>query len=162
VKVINDSVEIDTLAGELGERLRASGATIAVAESLTGGLLVQALARAEGSGDWLCGGLVAYATPVKRKVLGVAAPKVVSAQAACEMAAGVRRLLGADVAVAVTGVAGPDRQDGEPPGTVWIAIDTGRPTASLLEAVGDPSDICDTALIGSLQCALDALAQAST
>ena len=62
---------------------------------------------------------------MKRRVLGVTAPKVVSRRAAEEMASGVRAALGADIAVAVTGVGGPDEQDGEPPGTVWIGVDDG-------------------------------------
>jgi nicotinamide-nucleotide amidase len=73
------------------------------------------------------GGVVAYASSVKKDLLGVTAEKVVSRQAAEEVATGARFRLGADVAVAVTGVAGPDRQDGEPPGTVWIGVDDGRP-----------------------------------
>ena len=131
--------DVDRLAQGIGAALVARGDTIGVAESLTGGLLVQALARAEGSGDWLRGGVVAYARGVKHDVLGVAADKVVSSAAAAEMAGGVRRLLGADVAVAVTGVAGPDHQDGEPPGTVWIGVDTGAPVASFLGAAGTPA-----------------------
>jgi len=153
----------DELAAEIGEALRARGASIAVAESLTGGLLVQALARTSGSGEWLAGGLVAYATEVKRDLLGVTAPKVISAECAEQMAAGVRRRLGSDVAVAVTGVGGPDTQDDEPPGTVWIAVDDGRaPGATLLRAEGDPTDICNTSVAEALRRVVDALHSASS
>lgn len=133
----------DAAARRLGTQLSATGRTIAVAESLTGGLLVQALARVEGSGDWLLGGIVAYHRRVKHEVLGVTAEVVVSATAAAEMAAGVRRLLGADVAIAVTGAAGPDPQDGQPPGTVFIGIDAGDgPATTELALDGEPEEIC--------------------
>ena len=149
--------DVDALAREVGRRLADRSSTIAVAESLTGGILVQALARVEGSGEWLLGGLVAYARQVKHEVLGVTAAKVVSETAAREMASGVRRLLGADVAVAVTGVGGPDPQDGEPPGTVWIGIDDGTPAAALLTTDGSPGEICEAAVATSLRRVLDAL-----
>jgi nicotinamide-nucleotide amidase len=127
----------------IGELLHQRGHSLAIAESLTGGLLVQAVAKAEGSGEWLRGAVVAYASDVKHELLGVEVDKVVSAPSARQMASGVRRALSADVAVAVTGVGGPDRQDGEPPGTVWIGLDGGAgPVAHLLAASGSPEDIC--------------------
>ena len=148
----------DDLAAEIGELLLARGATIGVAESLTGGLLVQALARTTGSGDWLHGGVVAYATSVKRQLLDVTAPNVISADCATQMASGVRRRLEADVSIAVTGVGGPQTQDGEPPGTVWIAVHDGHvTTATLLRADGDPSQICAAAVSGALRMAVAAL-----
>jgi nicotinamide-nucleotide amidase len=101
------------------------------------------MAKAEGSGDWLRGGVVAYASEVKRDLLGVAAAKVVSAAAAEQMARGALDVLGADVAVAVTGVGGPDPQDGEPPGTVWIGLaDAQGANAELLQGSGGPEEIC--------------------
>ena len=164
----NDGVpsEIDAtaedIAAALGRALAARSATIAVAESLTGGLLVQALARTEGSGEWLTGGVVAYATSVKRRVLGVSAAKVVSRRAAEEMATGVRAALGADVAVAVTGVGGPDEQDGEPAGTVWIGVDDGTATsATELDATGSPSEICSAAVTEALRVARRAVERVS-
>ena len=148
----------DELADDIGRLLQQQGASIAVAESLTGGLLVQALARTSGSGEWLAGGIVAYATEVKRRLLDVTAPKVVSAECAEQMATGVRERLAADVAVAVTGVGGPDAQDGEPPGTVWIAVDSGSgPRAVLLETEGDPSAICGASVSEALRQVADAL-----
>jgi PncC family amidohydrolase len=132
------------LADEIGRRLSAGEHRIAVAESLTGGLLVQELAKVQGSSDWLTGGVVAYQTAVKHCVLGVEAATVVSAEAAAQMASGVRRLLGADVAVAVTGVAGPDPQEGRPPGEVWIGLHDGEAArAVLLHAAGTPEQICE-------------------
>jgi nicotinamide-nucleotide amidase len=107
----------------LGER----GWTIAIAESLTGGLVVSALVDVPGASASVRGGVVAYATDVKRDVLGVDADLLATEGAvhpvvAHQMADGVRRLLGADVGVATTGVAGPDPQDGKPVGTVCIAV----------------------------------------
>jgi len=135
--------EVTALAERVGDALEASGRTVGVVESLTGGLLVQALARVEGSGSWLRGGIVAYATSVKRELLEITAQSVVSRQAAEQLAAGGRVRLGASVAVAVTGVAGPGPQDGEPPGTVWIGVDDGSAvTAELLQVDGRPEDIC--------------------
>ncbi len=136
---------------------------MAVAESLTGGLLVQELARVRGSGDWLLGGIVAYHRSVKHDVLGVTASKVVSADAAAQMATGVRLLLGGDVAVAVTGVAGPDLQDGEPPGTVWLAVDLGDgPATELFSATGTPAEICAQAVEAALRFLATALKGAGT
>jgi nicotinamide-nucleotide amidase len=154
-----DDVRADRVA-HLGGVLRGRGETLAVAESLTGGLLVQAMAKAEGSSDWLRGGVVAYATSVKHDLLGVTAGKVVSAAAAREMAEGVRRVLGADLAVAVTGVGGPDRQDGEPPGTVWVGVADGRDTtAELLQASGSPEEICQQTIDAAIGRLLDVLDQ---
>ena len=133
----------------LGELLERSGRSIGVAESLTGGLLVQALARQVGSGEWLAGGIVAYQRSVKHDLLGVRVNKVVSRQAAAEMATSVRQRLGCDVGLAVTGVAGPDWQDGERPGTVWIAVDLGNGAVTALVHVEseDPGEICCLAVV---------------
>ncbi|RMI29974.1 CinA family protein [Nocardia stercoris] len=96
--------------------------TVAIAESLTCGQLSSALGAAPDSAQWLRGAVVSYSADVKRQVLGVPDVPVVSETAARAMAIGVRKLLGADVAVAVTGVGGPDPQDGEPAGSVWLAV----------------------------------------
>jgi len=103
--------------------------TIAVAESLTGGLATSALVDVPGASAVVRGGVVAYSTEIKRDVLGVDAGLLdavgaVDAAVARQMAGGVRRVLGADVGVSTTGVAGPEAQDGQPVGTVWIAVVT--------------------------------------
>jgi PncC family amidohydrolase len=140
---VSDHGDDRAMAEAVGDLLLDSGRWIGVAESLTGGLLVQALARVEGSGDWLSGGVVAYASSVKRDLLGVTAEKVVSRECATEMASGARPCLGADVTVSVTGVAGPEPQDGEPPGTVWIGVDDGSSvTAELFITSGSASEVC--------------------
>jgi nicotinamide-nucleotide amidase len=152
--------ETAAAAEEVGNLLTDQRLSIAVAESLTGGLLVQALARVEGSGDWLSGGVVAYASKVKRRLLGVTAEHVVSRQCAEEMASGARlRLLG-DVAVSVTGVAGPDSQDGQPPGTVWIGVDDGTTAgAHLFTTSGSPAEICAATVAEALRRVAGALRQ---
>ena len=117
------------------------GWTIAVAESLTGGLLVSALVDVPGASASVRGGVVAYATDVKARVLGVdehllATEGAVHPEVARQMAEGVRRVLGADVGVATTGVAGPEPQDGKPVGTVCIAVvtpDGGASSESFLD-----------------------------
>ena len=100
----------------------ARGWTLGVAESLTGGLIGARLANVPGASRTFQGSLATYATDVKRSVLGVTAEHVVSEECAKQMAEGAQRVLGADVAISATGVAGPDEQDGQPVGTVWLAI----------------------------------------
>ena len=114
--------------------LGARGWTVAVAESLTGGLVVSSLVSVPGASAQIRGGVVAYATEVKASVLGVDADLLASRGAvdrdvARQMAEGVRALLRADVGIATTGVAGPDPQDGQPVGTVHIAVVTPESTA---------------------------------
>jgi nicotinamide-nucleotide amidase len=113
------------VAGLLGA-LEARGWTLATAESLTGGLLSATIVDVPGASRVLRGAVVAYATDVKRSVLGVdghllATHGAVHPDVARQMAERVREVLGADVGVATTGVAGPDPQDGQPPGTVFVA-----------------------------------------
>ena len=107
--------------------LRAAGLTVAVAESLTAGQVSARIADVPGASAVLRGGVVSYATDVKASVLGVdaallAASGPVHPEVARQMARGVRALLGADVGVATTGVAGPGPQDGHPAGTVFVAV----------------------------------------
>ena len=111
----------------LHERLRMLGATVAVAESLTGGLLTAALTRVPGASATVRGGLVVYATDLKAQLAGVpsallAERGAVDPDVAAALASGVRDRLAADYGVGVTGVAGPEPQDGRPVGTVFIAV----------------------------------------
>ena len=111
-----------SLAPLVHAALLARGETVACAESLTGGGLAALLSATPGASATFVGGVVAYATEVKRTVLGVGAAQVVSADCAGQMATGVRSLLGADWALSTTGVAGPDRQEGKPVGTVYVGL----------------------------------------
>ncbi|WP_055585331.1 CinA family protein [Peterkaempfera griseoplana] len=119
--------EGSALAQQLHSALSAAGDTVAVAESLTGGLLAAELVAAPGASGTFRGSVTAYATDLKASVLGVdtgllAAEGAVHPQVALQMAEGVRRLMGASYGVATTGVAGPEPQDGKPVGTVHIAV----------------------------------------
>jgi nicotinamide-nucleotide amidase len=129
----------EALATELGER----GLAVGVAESLTGGLLASRFARADGASTWFRGGIVAYGSDVKRHVLRTRPGPVVSRETVLDMARGAARLLAADVSVAVSGVGGPDPQDGVPPGTVWMAVVAGsHEVAELHSFEGDPEQVC--------------------
>lgn len=108
-------------------RLQERGETLAVAESLTGGLVAAELTSVPGASQAFRGSVTAYATSLKRDVLGVdgallAERGAVDPAVARSMAAGVRRVLGADWGISTTGVAGPEPQDGKPVGTVFIAV----------------------------------------
>ena len=115
------------------EVARAAGKTLGTAESLTGGLIAATLTEVPGSSDVVRGGVVSYSSDVKRDVLGVGRETLalcgaVSEETASAMAEGARRSLSCDVAVAVTGIAGPGgAEPGKPVGTVWI----GRADAAL-------------------------------
>ncbi len=100
---------------------RAQGLTLATAESVTGGLIASRLTNIAGASDVFRGSIVSYASAVKFSVLGVPEGPVISEEAAVAMAEGACRVLGADVSMVVTGVAGPDRQEGQPVGSVWMA-----------------------------------------
>ncbi|MDF9717583.1 nicotinamide-nucleotide amidohydrolase family protein [Nocardioides sp. ChNu-153] len=148
---------IPTVPAEALDALVASGASLAVAESLTGGRLAAALTGVPGASRVFRGGVVAYASDVKVAVLGVPSlvvetDGVVSARCAAAMAAGVRRLLGATWGVATTGVAGPDPQEGHPPGTVFVGIagPTGPARAQRLHLAGDRAAVQDASVAGAL------------
>lgn len=121
------------LAGALIGELTARRQTLAVAESLTGGLLAATLTAIPGASVVFRGGVVCYATAVKESVLGVpgdllARHGAVHPEVAAALAAGVRALLGSSLGAGTTGVAGPDPSDGQPVGTVYIAA-SGADTA---------------------------------
>jgi nicotinamide-nucleotide amidase len=116
----------ETMEDVVAAQLLARGLTLAVAESMTGGLIASRLVNVAGASKWFRGGVVSYASQVKFDVLGVPEGPVVSAEAAEAMASGVRKLLGADVGLSVTGVAGPEEQDGQVAGTVFVGLDLGE------------------------------------
>ncbi|MGW2832152.1 CinA family protein [Streptomyces sp. NPDC001286] len=115
-------------AADVVRLLTVRGQTLAVAESLTGGLVAAEVTGVPGASKVFRGSVTAYATELKHELLGVDAGLLaehgaVDPQVAAQMAAGVRKALGADWGVATTGVAGPDPQDGKPVGTVFVAVD---------------------------------------
>jgi nicotinamide-nucleotide amidase len=119
-------VDDDTMESAVGVLLEARGWTMAVAESMTGGLVASRLVDVPGSSKWFKGGVVAYDSEIKFDILDVRRGPVVSEEAAVQMAEGVRRRLGADVGLSVTGVAGPAEQEGQPVGTVWLGFAIGE------------------------------------
>lgn len=129
----------DTLDGVVADLLRKRSATVAVAESLTGGMVGAELTKAAGASDVFLGGVVAYDTAVKRSLLGVPdGVPAVSAESAAAMAEGVRDRLGATYGLATTGVAGPTEQDGQPVGTLHLGLAApGGTTTRSLRLPGD-------------------------
>jgi nicotinamide-nucleotide amidase len=131
--------------------LQERGLTLALAESVSGGLAAARLSTVPGAGDVFRGALVAYASEVKFALLDVPDGPVVSAPAARAMAAGARKLLGADVGLATTGVAGPDEQDGQPVGTVFLGLALGdHVEAREVRLPGDPDRVRQYAVISVL------------
>jgi nicotinamide-nucleotide amidase len=115
-------VDDETMERAVAAQLVARGLTFAVAESLTGGLIASRLVNVPGASAWFRGGVVAYHQQVKFDVLGVPVGPVVTEAAAAAMAHGVCRVTGADVGLGITGVAGPDEQEGVAPGTVFVGL----------------------------------------
>lgn len=119
----SDGPDVAAVIATLADRSQ----TVGCAESLTGGLLTARLVDVPGASAVVRGGVVSYATDLKTSVLGVDADLLrehgaVDPEVARQMAAGARRVLGADWGVATTGVAGPDPQDGMPVGLVYVAV----------------------------------------
>lgn len=150
------------------DRLKELGWTVAIAESLTGGLVTASLVAVAGASQVVRGGVVAYATDVKATLLGVdptllEAHGPVHPRVARQMADGARRALGrdgvtADVGIATTGIAGPLSPDGQPVGTVFLAVST--PLGSRVESLelsGDRDSIRAESTARAVRLALDAL-----
>lgn len=142
----------------LAELVQAGSRTVAAAESLTGGMLTSYLATGPQASMWLRGGVVAYTPEVKRHLLGISPGPVVCERAAREMATGCATLFESDIALALTGVGGPDRQDDLEPGTVWMSAH--GPTYDLARQElfdGDPASICEQACYSVLSLLTDRL-----
>ena len=154
-------VDDETMEDAIATRLVARGLTLGLAESVTGGLIASRLVNVPGASHWFRGGLVSYASALKFELLGVPEGPVVSADAAVAMAQGAQRLLGVDVSLSVTGVAGPEEQDGHAPGTVFVGWCIGEHTGHVnLRLPGDRARIRSYGAISALNAlrqALDAL-----
>lgn len=137
---------------ELVVALRERGATVGTAESLTGGRIAALITSVPGASQVYAGGVVSYQTQVKIRVLGVpeelvAAHGVVSPECARAMAVGVQLLLGSTYGVSTTGVAGPERQESKPVGTVHIAVaGPGGVRVQTLALAGDRRAIQDASV----------------
>jgi nicotinamide-nucleotide amidase len=130
----------------------ATGFTVAVAESCTAGRLATLIAEVPGSGEWFKGGMVACDDELKYRLLNVPVGPVITRSAAKRMASGVRQLLDADIGVATTGVEGPEPQEDQPIGTVFIGIaDPSGSQALRLALLGSPSQIREAASAHALQ-----------
>lgn len=144
-------VDDQTMESVVLDELRARSLRLAVAESLTGGLVQARLCAVPGASDVLVGGVVAYDARVKFDLLGVPEGPVVTTECAAAMARGVAALLGADAAVATTGVAGPAEQEGRPVGTVCLAAVVGdRVGATEVRLPGGRNQIREFAVISVL------------
>jgi PncC family amidohydrolase len=150
------------LEQRLGGALTARGWTLAVAESCTGGLLSHRVTQVAGASDYFVGGVISYANQAKQDLLGVGeatlmAHGAVSQETALEMAQGVRRALGSDVGVAITGIAGPAGGTPEKPvGLTWIAVVTpaGERSQAFVytsDRVGNKLEASESALTMTLQ-----------
>ncbi|MEO7009516.1 MAG: CinA family protein [Caldimonas sp.] len=144
----------------LADTLRAAGLRIASAESCTGGLVAAACTSVAGSSDWFERGFVTYSNDAKMQMLGVDAARIarhgaVSAEVAAAMAEGALAHSKADLAVAVTGIAGPGgATPGKPVGTVWLAVarNGGATQTELLQLGGDRTSIREQTVQRALQC----------
>jgi len=115
-------VDDESMEVAVAQRLIARGLSFGVAESLTGGLIASRLVNVPGASAWFRGGVVAYDARVKFAVLGVPEGPVVTEAAAAAMAEGAARVTGADVGLGITGVAGPEEQEGVAAGTVFVGL----------------------------------------
>lgn len=121
---------IDELASRVIEIFREKGLSLALAESCTGGMIAETITNVAGASDIFYGSAVTYVNSAKEHILGVARETLekhgaVSSECAEEMACGARRVYGADVAMSVTGIAGPGGgSEGKPVGTVWFGLAT--------------------------------------
>ncbi len=145
------AVDDETMEDAVGRLLLAGGLTLAVAESLTGGMVGSRLVDVVGASNWFRGGVVSYASDVKFDVLGVREGPVVTADVAEQMASGVARLLSTDVGLSTTGVAGPEEQEGKPVGTVFVGLHLdGRTESVELRLPGERQHVRGLATISAL------------
>ncbi|GAA2442778.1 CinA family protein [Agromyces soli] len=153
--------EIERLAQEVAVEAGRRGLRIGAAESLTSGAIAVALGKADDASEWFAGSIVAYEASVKFELLGVTPGPVVTARAAEQMATGARERLGADAAVAVTGVGGPGEEEGRPAGTVYVAAALGdRVHVGEHHFDGDPAEVVAATVRAALAALLERLRSA--
>jgi nicotinamide-nucleotide amidase len=148
----------DDVKQQLAELVQERGWRFATAESVTAGLVADKAAQGEAASEWFLGGLVAYGTEVKQRLLGVQGDRVVNPETAEQMARGVAELLQADVTVATTGVGGPEPTEEQPAGTVWVGVNVaGEVTTHRLQLEGDPERVCTGAAEEALRLVVERL-----
>jgi nicotinamide-nucleotide amidase len=147
-------------AARLVARLRDVDLTVAVAESFTAGLATHHLIDVPDGGDVVIGGVVAYTPEAKQHLLGVDPGPVITEHCARQMAAGVQQLFGASCGLAFTGVAGPEPQEDQPVGTVFVAASCGsRVSVTQCELTGDPNEIRQAAITCAVTLLQDLVAE---
>lgn len=145
-------VDGETMESVVVGMLKERQLTLGLAESVTGGLVAGRITNVPGSSAVLRGGVVSYASEVKFDVLGVPEGPVVTEEAAVAMAEGAKRVLGSDIGLALTGVAGPDTQEGHPPGTLCIGLvlDDGSSHSTTVQLPGARDQMRQLSVISSL------------
>ncbi|MDS1271690.1 CinA family protein [Lipingzhangella sp. LS1_29] len=162
-----DAPEPQALVTRTATEMQRLRATLAVAESLTGGLIGARLTQRSGASAYFRGAVVCYATEVKERVLGVS-PHLLATRGAVDpmvaqaLALGVRQVLTAGYGLAVTGVAGPDPQDGVAPGTVYVAVcdPEGEVSSVTVAARGNREDVREQAVHAALELLVTVLERA--
>ncbi|WP_209371750.1 CinA family protein [Brevibacterium renqingii] len=154
--------EHENSAAQVAERLSEfcteHSIRVAAAESLTGGRIASHLSAASGSGDWFAGGVVAYSSEVKHRLLKVPRGSVISREAVEAMARSVSDMMDADAVVAASGAGGPEGQDGQEPGTTCLAVIVdGEVETAVHHFSGEPLDILSQAQERALAMLLEAL-----
>ena len=149
----------EALIGRIAHAVRERQWRVAVAESLTCGRILSTLGAGPDASKWLAGGVVAYVPGIKFRLLGVDAGPVITATCARQMASGVAALLRTEVSVAVTGCGGPDPEEGEPPGTVFIAASVQKiiVVERAFEFEGPPDQVLDATTHHALNLLHDAV-----
>lgn len=169
-EILPSSERLYDLARTVVEKGAELGLTVGTAESCTGGLVAGSLTAVPGSSSVVRGGVVSYAIPVKHEVLGVSQevldePGVgaVSSECAAQMAEGARRVLGCDVAVSLTGIAGPGGEEpGKPVGTVWMGLATASGTRCELNRFdGDRAQVRSAAVGRALELLCEGIVESS-
>ncbi len=156
--------DVIELSSKLGALMREKGLTISTAESCTGGLIAHYLTMVSGSSAYFKGSVVSYCNEIKMRVLGVSGEAIekyteVSGVVAKQMAEGVADLMGTDISLSTTGIAGPTGElPDQPVGTVWIGVHIGGKTiASTHFFPGEREDVIEQASVKSLRLLYDAL-----
>lgn len=148
-RLLQKSLEV---AGRISHTMRRAHQKVAAAESLTSGSISCHLGAAESSSEWFLGALIAYDSEVKFSILGVSRGCVITADCAHQMADGIAKLLSADFAVAVTGAGGPEPEEDQPAGTVFIAVHTPNGTSVAKHLfLGGPSEVVQKTTFHALQ-----------
>ena len=142
----------DRHAEAIASLARRNRIRVGVAESLTCGKIAAQLGAAPNASEWLRGSVVAYASEVKFDLLGVTPGPVVTPECARQMAAGAAKVLDAEAVVAVTGVGGPDPEEGHPPGTVYVATWVrGTQTGERFQFAGPPAEVLEKTVPKALE-----------